>query len=172
MRCGINRGAKGIALLKEDGWGTKLRYVFDISDVNEGFGRGRKPKLWQLKERDRESVLHGLQERHGRFDLPEQTELEDFLMALSFSLTDQCVKTTVENMENLGISWLDQEMPDGRAAEKFRDAIHASVSYILFYRCGLSMGDKEPVLDHSFVFGLDNMELVTILGTTIQEASA
>ena len=60
MRCGINRGAKGIALLNEDRWGTKLRYVIDISDVNEGFGRGRKPKLWQLKERDRESVLHGL----------------------------------------------------------------------------------------------------------------
>ena len=59
LHCGINRGAKGIALLN-DGWGNRLRYVFDISDVNDGFGKGRKPKLWKLGERSMDAVLKGL----------------------------------------------------------------------------------------------------------------
>ena len=38
----VNRGARGIALLDENGHNTRLRYVFDISDTHMVAG-GRKP---------------------------------------------------------------------------------------------------------------------------------
>jgi len=49
MHCWVNKGAKGIALLDEEGSPyTGLRYVFDISDVHKARRIGRFTKLWEM----------------------------------------------------------------------------------------------------------------------------
>ena len=51
----VNRGARGIALLDENGHNTRLRYVFDISDTHMVAG-GRSPYLWQMQEHQQEEI--------------------------------------------------------------------------------------------------------------------
>ena len=50
MHCWVNRGAKGIALIDDEGnTHSGLRYVFDISDVHKARRIGRFPQLWEMK---------------------------------------------------------------------------------------------------------------------------
>lgn len=51
----VNRGAKGIALLDDTGYRTKLRYVFDIADTHLVRG-GRTPLLWNLYSHEHEQA--------------------------------------------------------------------------------------------------------------------
>ena len=60
----VNRGARGIALLDENGHNTRLRYVFDISDTHMVAG-GRSPYLWQMQEHQQEEILTHLAEAYG-----------------------------------------------------------------------------------------------------------
>ena len=60
----VNRGARGIALLNENGHNTRLRYVFDISDTHMVAG-GRSPYLWQMQEHQQEEILTHLAEAYG-----------------------------------------------------------------------------------------------------------
>ena len=62
MHCWVNKGAKGIALLDEEGSPyTGLRYVFDISDVHKARRIGRFPQLWEMKEEHQRAVLDRLE---------------------------------------------------------------------------------------------------------------
>ena len=67
MNCWINRGAKGIVLIDE-GRFSKLKYVFDVSDVHKGRWRGRLPYLWDMKDVHQEVVLQRLEELYGKTD--------------------------------------------------------------------------------------------------------
>lgn len=66
MHCWVNKGAKGIALIDEEGSPyTGLRYVFDISDVHKARRIGRFPQLWEMKEEYQEAVLDRLEGIYG-----------------------------------------------------------------------------------------------------------
>ena len=50
LNCWVNKGAKGIALIDEENSYTRLKYVFDVSDVHKARRIGRDPYLWELKQ--------------------------------------------------------------------------------------------------------------------------
>lgn len=50
MNCWVNRGAKGIALLDTENSYTRLKYVFDVSDVHKARRIGRDPNLMELRD--------------------------------------------------------------------------------------------------------------------------
>ena len=77
----VNRGARGIALLDENGHNTRLRYVFDISDTHMVAG-GRSPYLWQMQEHQQEEILTHLAEAYGLEEKDTGT-LSDALMAVA-----------------------------------------------------------------------------------------
>ena len=77
----VNRGARGIALLDENGHNTRLRYVFDISDTHMVAG-GRSPYLWQMQEHQQEEILNHLAEAYGLEEKDTGT-LSDALMAVA-----------------------------------------------------------------------------------------
>ncbi len=61
MHCWVNKGAKGIALIDEDGISRSgLKYVFDVSDVHEARFIGRKPKMREMREEHCDPVIRSL----------------------------------------------------------------------------------------------------------------
>lgn len=66
MNCWVNRGAKGIALLDTENSYTRLKYVFDVSDVHKARRIGRDPNLWELREEHKETVLAQLEKTYGK----------------------------------------------------------------------------------------------------------
>ena len=69
MNCWVNRGAKGIALIDEEGTHRSgLKYVFDVKDVHEARYIGRKPKPWIMKRDYEPMVIEALEKKYG-YDL-------------------------------------------------------------------------------------------------------
>ena len=82
----VNRGAKGIVLLDENGQNTRFRYVFDISDTHMVAG-GRFSYLWQMQEHQREEILFHLTKVYG-LEEKEMENLQDALMAVAREMVD------------------------------------------------------------------------------------
>ena len=63
MKRFVNKGAKGIALIEDNGQHTYLKYVFDVSDTNT---RNNIPfRLWEMRENDKAVVLEELSNHFG-----------------------------------------------------------------------------------------------------------
>lgn len=71
-RC-INKGAKGIALLRENGNRYGLEYVFDVSDTNDRYNRD--VRLWQYDERYDDAIIETLSNTFG--DLKVDVTIQD-----------------------------------------------------------------------------------------------
>ena len=61
MNCWVNRGAKGIALIETTSERSKLKYVFDITDVHKAKRIGRYPYISAFKEENSSSVIMKLE---------------------------------------------------------------------------------------------------------------
>ena len=62
----VNRHAKGIALIKDKGIYTGIRYVFDVADTH---GRhGEELKLWQVRNGYHDDVTEALENRFGKLE--------------------------------------------------------------------------------------------------------
>ena len=81
MNCWVNRGAKGIALLDTENSYTRLKYVFDVSDVHKARRIGRDPNLWELREEHKETVLAQLEKTYGETD--KNSSFEQRIMEIS-----------------------------------------------------------------------------------------
>ena len=57
----VNRGATGIALLRDPSLSYRIRYVFDISDTNSR--ENRDISLWQMKPEYENEVIQALQDK-------------------------------------------------------------------------------------------------------------
>ena len=89
MHCWVNKGAKGIALLDEQGSPyTGLRHVFDISDVHKARRIGRFPRLWEMKEEHQEAVLDRLEQIYG--DTSKESRFEDRIREIAFMIAEDC----------------------------------------------------------------------------------
>jgi len=62
----IKRGSCGIALLDSNENQPRLRYVFDVSDTEQGHGTARSIDLWNLRQEHDEPVLKSLAGAYGR----------------------------------------------------------------------------------------------------------
>ena len=57
MNCWVRKGAKGIALIDDEAQRPRLKYVFDIADVQKARRTGRFPYLWNVKPGQEQAVL-------------------------------------------------------------------------------------------------------------------
>ncbi len=57
----VNRGATGIALLRDPNLQYRIRYVFDVSDTNSR--ENREISIWQMKPEYESEVMDTLQSR-------------------------------------------------------------------------------------------------------------
>ena len=60
----VRRGSKGIALIDTTGDKPRLRYVFDISDTEDGYRNPRRPFIWEMKPEHEAAVLEVLGETY------------------------------------------------------------------------------------------------------------
>ena len=93
----VNRGARGIALLDENGHNTRLRYVFDISDTHMVAG-GRSPYLWQMQEHQQVEILTHLAEAYGLEEKDTGT-LSDALMAVAREMVADSLEEYLDGLE-------------------------------------------------------------------------
>ena len=98
MNCWVNRGSKGIALLDESSGRPRLRYVFDVSNVHPGWNVGRLPYIWQVRERNEQTVLNRLENIYGKTD--ESRPFGDRLVELAHRIADDYYRDVMPDLQD------------------------------------------------------------------------
>lgn len=138
----VNRGATGIALLRDPNLPYRIRYVFDVSDTNSR--ENREISLWQIKPEYESEVMDTLQSRF-QYDFDEP--FGNCIEALSQQLAEEAVGDYLPDLLNNKQDSFLEELDDGSIARWFKEAVSESVRYMVLHRCGYV-----PELDND-VFG-------------------
>ena len=138
----VNRGATGIALLRDPNLPYRIRYVFDVSDTNSR--ENREISLWRMKPEYENEVIRTLQDK---FLLDSNNDWGEVVEALSQQLAEEAAGDYVPDLLNNKQDSFLEELDDGSVARWFKESVRESVRYMVFHRCGYA-----PELDND-VFG-------------------
>lgn len=138
----VNRGATGIALLRDPNLPYRIRYVFDVSDTNSR--ENREISLWQMKPEYESEVIHTLQ---GKFLLDSNNDWGEVVEVLSQQLAEEAAEDYLPDLLNNKQDSFLEELDDGSVARWFKESVRESVRYMVLHRCGYA-----PELDND-VFG-------------------
>ena len=163
MRCWVNRGAKGIALIDTNSSRPKLKYVYDVSDVRK-LKEGSYPYLWKLREEHKDPVIQQLAEIYeldGKDLAFEERMIE---LAEQLANDDQCEELLSQISPNIGGSALEH-MDSESQWLSVRQTLASSIAYTLLSRCGADMDTWGDKLDFSHITDFNTLETVGRLGS-------
>lgn len=164
----VRRGSKGIGLvgINRSGY-PKLRYVFDIADTGK---KDESSSLfqWQYKEEYRGIIIKALEEQFGvsgEKGLLYQLEMiavklaNDYWKYYHKDLVYECEGSFLEVLEESAVS------------VKFRLAAAASISYVLFARCGYDPWQYLKSKDFRDIPDFNTQRIIRVLGAAVSESS-
>ena len=164
----VKRGAKGIALVDNEGDSPKLRYVFDVADT--GARSNSHPVwLWQMKEEYQNPVMAALERAYGvsRENLSLEAQLErvagrlaaDYWMNYGRQISGIVADSFLEEYDEFNI---------GAA---FRKAAQASIAYTLSVRCTEEAENQFEPEDFRDVADFNTRQTAAALGTAVSSIS-
>ena len=165
----VNRGARGIALLDENGHNTRLRYVFDISDTHMVAG-GRSPYLWQMQEHQQEEILTHLAEAYGLEEKDTGT-LSDALMAVAREMVADSLEEYLDGLEYAAEGTYLEDLDEVTIHSDFRQLATDSVYYMLCRRCGLEPMELLEEEDFMHITDYNRLSVLTFLGNAASQLS-
>lgn len=165
----VNRGARGIALLDENGHNTRLRYVFDISDTHMVAG-GRSPYLWQMQEHQREEILNHLAEAYG-LEEKDTGSLSDALMAVAREMVADSLEEYLDGLEYAAEGTYLEDLDEVTIRSDFRQLATDSVYYMLCRRCGLEPMELLEEEDFMHITDYNRLSVLTFLGNAASQIS-
>ena len=165
----VNRGARGIALLDENGHNTRLRYVFDISDTHMVAG-GRSPYLWQMQEHQQEEILNHLAEAYGLEEKDTGT-LSDALMAVAREMVADSLEEYLDGLEYAAEGTYLEDLDEVTIRSDFRQLATDSVYYMLSRRCGLEPMELLEEEDFMHITDYNRLSVLTFLGNAASQLS-
>ena len=165
----VNRGARGIALLDENGHNTRLRYVFDISDTHMVAG-GRSPYLWQMQEHQQEEILTHLAEAYGLEEKDTGT-LSDALMAVAREMVADSLEEYLDGLKYAAEGTYLEDLDEVTIRSDFRQLATDSVYYMLSRRCGLEPMELLEEEDFMHITDYNRLSVLTFLGNAASQIS-
>ena len=165
----VNRGARGIALLDENGHNARLRYVFDISDTHMVAG-GRSPYLWQMQEHQQEEILTHLVEAYG-LEEKDTGSLSDALMAVAREMVADSLEEYLDGLEYAAEGTYLEDLDEVTIRSDFRQLATDSVYYMLCRRCGLGPMELLEEEDFMHITDYNRLSVLTFLGNAASQIS-
>jgi N12 class adenine-specific DNA methylase/adenine-specific DNA methylase len=152
----VRAGSRGIALFDPTGQTTKIRYVFDISDTEEG-RNPREVPLWTVRQEYCETLVKTLMNRFG--GSPDGTTLET---AIQGAVWAQLEERSEAIASDYGAALGQEATPE--QVESLQTLITASVSYGVSARCGLPVEKLFPDSAFSDLVQFQEPSVANVLG--------
>ena len=170
MHCWVNKGAKGIALIDEEGSPyTGLRYVFDISDVHKARRIGRFPQLWEMKEEHQEAVLDRLEGIYG--DTNKEAGFVDRIREIAARIAQDCYGELASDMEYLKEGSFLEELDELNVAVRVRETLADSIAYMVLKRCGMDDAELAEEIQFPYIHEFNTVETLSHIGDSISDLS-
>ena len=163
----VNKGAKGIALLREKENRYYLDYVFDIADTNSFYGN--EVKLWEYKPKYENAVKETLENTFGE-PWTDTTIIDAVMSAATNAVLDNKADYLAElkyAKENSFLENLDELNLDKR----FQEVAENSIGYLMLQRLGFDADDYYVFEDFMGIVDFNTPEAMTLLGNAVSSIS-
>lgn len=164
----INKGSKGIALIKEDNGEIGLRFVFDVSDTNSNV-YGRNFKLWTAEEKYHNEILQTLEDKFGTME--SKDNLAYGIMSTAFNYIAENIEDYFEELKEVAGDSKLASLDDKQLEETFLFMIMYSTVSMVMARCNIETDqffEKSTLAD---VGKFNTLETINILGTATRDFS-
>ena len=163
----VNKGAKGIALFDETKSDLYLRYVFDISDTNNKYGK--QVKLWNISRENENIVVEYLENRYG--NLENKETFQEAIKSLANILVEDnyidYFNEFIEIKEKSSLGNIDIKITE----EIFKELLVNNISYMILKRSGIDVEGIFNAEDFAYLLNFDTPETLTYLGIATSEIS-
>lgn len=164
----VKRGAKGIALVDNEGDSPRLRYVFDVADTGAR-SNSRPVWLWQMKEEYRNPVMAALELVYGVSG--ENLSLETQLEQVAGRLAADYWMNYGRQISGIVADSFLEEYDEFNIGTVFRKAAQASIAYALSVRCAEEAESQFEPEDFRDVSDFNTRQTAAALGTAVSSLS-
>lgn len=153
----VNKGAKGIALIKENEGYNYLRYVFDLSDT-----KGKSLKIWSVSKEYEEEIIKVLQLKFS--DTIYKKDLAQTIISISKNIVQDNIQDylleLLANLRDSNLRNLDEDI----IRKMFENTVEKGISYIILKRCGIEPLDYIKKEEFFGVLNYNTTETIIMLG--------
>ena len=159
----VNRGAKGIALIREKGGRSYLEHVFDVGDTHH---LDNVPfELWQVKKGYETEIAEALENRFG--DVGSKADFANAVATACANLVQENIQDYVRELyDSAEGSFLD-DLDDDNLRYRLMLTTQASVTYAVLTRLGLEEETEvhAPAEAFEWIHEFNTPATINILGT-------
>ena len=167
LKSWINRGAKGIALLREGDRGQYLDYVFDISDTHSL--DNTRVRLWQYNSRFDEAIIETLENSFG--ELKSKSSITDAVISAAQNAVDDSKADYLSELkyakENSFLDGLDELNID----VEFQQTAETSIAYTVLQRLGINADEVFEREDFPHIMNFNTIPALSVLGNAVSSIS-
>ena len=166
LKAWINRGSKGIALLREGDRGKYLDYVFDISDTHTS---GSPIRLWQYNSRFDNAIIETLENSFG--ELKSKNSITDAIISAAQNAVEDSKSDYLSELkyakENSFLDGLDELNID----VEFQQTAEMSIAYIVLQRLGINADNIFEREDFPHIMNFNTIPALSVLGNAVSSIS-
>lgn len=168
----VKRDSKGIAVFDKSSDRLKLKYYFDVSDTREGkYKRLVRPvSLWSVSEEQQKSVKEALVNAFGVAD-GDRKEFAMVILEASLNIAEDNIG---DYLQDILLATQDsplEEMDKFNIRLKMKQLLANSISYMLFFRCGIKPEIYLETRDFQNIREFHTKELVNFFGVAASDMS-
>ncbi len=167
LKSWINRGAKGIALLREGNRGQYLDYVFDISDTHSL--DNTRVRLWRYNSRFDEAIIETLENSFG--ELKSKSSITDAVISAAQNAVEDSKADYLSELkyakENSFLDGLDELNID----VEFQQTAETSIAYTVLQRLGINADEVFEREDFPHIMNFNTAETLSVLGNAVSSIS-
>ncbi len=167
MNCWVNRGAKGIALIDTDSERSRLKYVFDVSDVHKARRIGRDPYLWELREEHKAPVLAQLEKTYGATDV--NMPFEERVMEIADRIVQDYYEELLPELNYVKEGSFLDDLDELNLGIRWRETLASSISFTLLSRCGADMDLWKDDMNFEYIHEFNNTKSLAVIGNATTE---
>lgn len=166
LKSWINRGAKGIALLREGDRGQYLDYVFDISDTHSN---NAPVRLWQYNSRFDGAIIETLENSFG--ELKSKSSITDAVISAAKNAVEDSKADYLSELkyakENSFLDGLDELNID----VEFQQTTETSIAYTVLQRLGINADEVFEREDFPHIMNFNTIPALSVLGNAVSSIS-
>ena len=167
LKSWINRGAKGIALLREGDRGQYLDYVFNISDTHSL--DNTRVRLWQYNSRFDEAIIETLENSFG--ELKNKSSITDAILSAAQNAVEDSKADYLSELkyakENSFLDGLDELNID----VEFQRTAESSIAYTVLQRLGINADEVFEREDFPHIMNFNTIPALSVLGNAVSSIS-